>query len=447
MAKKQSTSKARAKAVKPSRPPAPLQIPLTLLFIEPSFPGKLGLLADWLVRARGCRCWFAFHAAAPESEWPRSVGRGLELVPFNVGGVAREQMASWTRHLERSLCYAYGAWEVVDARRIRPIDAVIARSAGLGSSLFMPVSYPRIPIFQCFDYFFSPRSGDLADEDLPHLPPEYVMWRRSANAMTLLELENGVVPWTHSDWQRALFPPEYQSDLHVCPSAVDIDFWNPSPTPPVSIAGRGIDPSTKVLTFAASTLDRLRGFDRFFTLANRINAARPDVLCIAAGSPLIDRTIDVRDFGKDLAATLLSNSPPAHPDRLWITGRLDSKTLRDLFRRSDLHLALGRPYPCAQSLWQAMACGAPALATRTAPTEANITHDLNGFLVEPDDDAIFQRVMQLLDQPDQRHDVGAAGARFIHETRRPEQAFAPLLALLENATRVDHQTGIAQGSP
>ena len=44
------------------------QDPLSLLCIEPRFPGTLGAVADWLVRKRGYRCQFYCHAAdGPES--------------------------------------------------------------------------------------------------------------------------------------------------------------------------------------------------------------------------------------------------------------------------------------------------------------------------------------------------------------------------------------------
>ena len=39
-----------------------------------------------------------------------SVGHGLEVVQYRVGGVAREPAAPWTRSLERSLCYSFGGF-------------------------------------------------------------------------------------------------------------------------------------------------------------------------------------------------------------------------------------------------------------------------------------------------------------------------------------------------
>ena len=96
------------------------QEPLHVLWVEPHFPGRLGAVADWLVRRRGYRCWFYCHTADPREHWPASVGQGLEVQSFGVGGVAREPAVPWSRTLERSLCYSYGCWEVLEARRPRP---------------------------------------------------------------------------------------------------------------------------------------------------------------------------------------------------------------------------------------------------------------------------------------------------------------------------------------
>ena len=149
------------------------QEPLHVLWVEPHFPGRLGAVADWLVRHRGYRCWFYCHTADPREHWPASVGQGLEVQSFGVGGVAREQAVSWSRTLERSLCYSYGCWEVLETRRPRPIDLIVGRSTGLGSTLFAPVYAPAPPRVNLFDYYFHPRRNDLADEISGDAPPDY----------------------------------------------------------------------------------------------------------------------------------------------------------------------------------------------------------------------------------------------------------------------------------
>src|SRR5215467_6449806 len=64
------------------------QDPLHVLWVEPTFPGRLGAVADWLVRRRGYRAWFYCHNVDSRESWPPSVGQGLEVQVFGVGGVA-----------------------------------------------------------------------------------------------------------------------------------------------------------------------------------------------------------------------------------------------------------------------------------------------------------------------------------------------------------------------
>src|SRR5262249_29214593 len=190
---------------------------------------------------------------------PGRAGRGLALIRSNAGGVPGGPAAAWTRHLERGLCHAFGCWEVLDARRPRPVDLVLGRSAGLGSTLFAPVSLPGVPLVQQFDYFYHAHRHDLAGEagpDTPahyfHLPPAaYFPWRPPANATTPPELESGARPWIPTAWQRDLFPAEYRDDFLVLHDGVDTHRFTPRRSEGREIAGRAIPEGTHVVSFVA----------------------------------------------------------------------------------------------------------------------------------------------------------------------------------------------------
>ena len=128
---------------------------------------------------------------------------------------------TWSRALERSLCYAYGCWEVLEQQRPRPIDVVVGRSAGLGSALFAPVYWPAAPVVNFLDYYYHAHRNDLADEAGPETPPAYFHWRRSMAAIELLDLEQTALGWTPTEWQRGLFPAEYRGDFLVLHDGVD----------------------------------------------------------------------------------------------------------------------------------------------------------------------------------------------------------------------------------
>ena len=404
------------------------QDPLNLLCIEPSFPGRLGGVADWLVRRRGCRCHFFCHSVGPKESWPTSTGRGMDVVSFNVGGVAREGMVPWRRSLERSLCYSFGAWEVVDARRPRPIDAVLGRSDGLGSSLFAPVSMPRIPVVQFFDYYYHGREHDLADEAGSETPAAYYHWRRAANAIDLLDLENGVVPWAPTLWQRDLFPLEYRDDFFVLHDGVDARSFAPRSSKPRTIAGRSLPEGTKVVTFVSKGLDRLRGFDRFLKLANALNRERSDVVAVVVGEPKVGRPLDVTFHGQNYRDLALKADPPPDPDRIWFLGGVTQGVLAEVLAGSDLHVYPSRTYPVSRSLLQAMAAGRVVLASDDPPVRELIRPGVDGLLASHGDPGDWVRLArEVLDDPAGHATLGESASRVVRE-RYDRDATLPLLA-------------------
>lgn len=405
------------------------QDPLHLLCVEPRFPGRLGGVADWLVRRRGYRCHFFCHSAGPKETWPESTGKGLEAVAFPVGGVAREGSVAWRRLLERSLCYAFGAFEVIQGRRTRPVDVVLGRSEGLGSSLFAPVLYPKVPVVQMFDYYYHARRHDLADEAGPETPPAYDHWRRAANAIDLLDLENGTVPWTPTAWQRDLYPVEYRDDFFVLHDGVDARTFAPrAGARPRLIAGRTVPEGVKVVTFVARGLDRLRGFDRFLALANALMRTRSDVVFVAVGDLTVARALDVEFHGRDYRAVALERDPPSDPDRLWLTGAVDPATLAEILSASDLHVYPSRPYPVSRSVLQAMASGKVVLAVDDAPVREVITPGVDGLLAPPGDlDAWSRLAGAVLDDPAAFAALGHAARSTVLE-RFDRDATLPILA-------------------
>jgi glycosyltransferase involved in cell wall biosynthesis len=389
--------------------------PLSLLCIEPHFPGRLGATADWLVRRRGYHCRFYCATADPPDHWPPSTGRGLEVVQFNVGGVARESAVPWTRSLERSLCYSYGCFEVLDVRRPRPVDLVLGRSNSLGSTLFAPVALPGVPVVNLFDYWMAPHANDLAGEMPADTPPDYFHWRSTAHAYDLLELESAAGAWTHTAWQRDLFPPEYRDAFLVLHDGVDV----PQPLDPArprTIAGRPVPDGLRVVSFVARSLDRLRGFDRFITLANRLLTDRRDLLFVVVGDPVVRRALDVHHHNQDYRQVMLPREPLADESRFWFLGRVAPATVAEVLAVSDLHVYPSRPYPVARALLEAMAAGRVVLAWDAEPVREVMTHRRSGLLVPVDDpEAAAREALRVLDDPGGHQALGEGAAAVVRE--------------------------------
>jgi glycosyltransferase involved in cell wall biosynthesis len=418
------------------------QDPLNVLWVEPNFPGRLGAVADWLVRRRGYRSWFYAHTADARSTWPPSVGKGLDLEVFGVGGVARDPAVTWSRALERGLCYAYGCWEVLEKNRPRPIDLIVGRSAGLGSSLFAPVYQPAAPVVTFLDYYYHAHRHDLAAEAGPDTPATYFHWRRSMAAIELLDLESCRLAWTPTEWQRSLYPAAYHDQILIQHDGIDTrrfarSKWHSAASGPRLIGGRQISDATRVVSFVARSVDRVRGFDRFLTVANALMKARNDVLCIVVGDPVVRRGLDVVYHSRDYLAHLFALEPPVDRDRFWLLGQRTPAVVAEVVAASDLHFAPGRPYPIARSLLEAMAAGCVVLASDTVPHREVIVSGQNGLLAaEADTEAMTRQALAALSDRAAFRPLGDAasadvGARFSQDICLPRLAeqFSALVAV------------------
>ncbi len=413
------------------------QDPLHLLCIEPRFPGRLGAVADWLVRRRGYRCWFYCASNDPQPFWPPSVGRGLDLVPFQLGGVAKENAVPWTRHMERGLCYAYGCWEVLTARRPRPIEVVLGRSSTLGSSLFAPINYPNAPIVNFFDGWVRAKEGDVAAEINPETAGQYHLWRASSPVMDLLDMENGAVPWTATQWQRQTYPRMYRDEFQVLHDGVDMRLYKPRAEGPRMIAGRVVPHETKVVTFISRSLDRVRGFDRFYKLANRLAKEDPNTLFVMVGTPQVHRGVDIDYYGRNYVEHLVSESPMHDPSRFWYLGVVPRTTIAEVLAASDLHVAPTRVCAFPRSIAEAMSSGIPLLASDDPPQREFLEHGKNGLLVDAaDSEALFNQAWRVLRnraefEPLVQAALETASERFDYDVTMPQIA-GLLQGLVEN---------------
>lgn len=414
------------------------QDPLCLLCVEPYFPGRLGAVADWFVRRRGYRVHFYCHQTDAKELWPESVGRGLELISFNVGGVAKEPSVHWSRGLERGLCYAYGAWEVFDARRPRPVDVILGRSAGLGSNLFASVTYPGVPRVNYFDYYYLAHENDLAGEVGANMPAEYFLWRRAANAMDLLDLENDGTAWVPTAWQHALYPPEYREEFTVLYDGVDSRKFTRAFERPRNFLGRSLEPGTKIVSFVCGAPDWLRGYDRFVALANRLLKARSDVVCVVAGGGPVSRMLDVRYHAQDYIKHCLDKDPPHDPSRFWNLGLCAPHVVAELLNVSDLHIYPSRTFTIAHSMVEAMSSGAIVLAWDSKPVREFLDHEQTGLIVAPEDPDEAERLaLKVLDDLPGHRALGDAAAARVRE-KFSQDVCLPKLAAIFDRLAAEH---------
>jgi glycosyltransferase involved in cell wall biosynthesis len=206
------------------------------------------------------------------------------------------------------------------------------------------------------------------------------------------------------------------------------------------IAGRTISPETRVVSFVARSLDRLRGFDRFLDLSSRLIDERSNVLCVAVGESTVTRMLDVNCYGKEYAVEILGQTDLSDPTRLWSVGAVSPEVVAEVLAATDLHVVPSRAYPVSRSTLEALASGAVVLAWESDPIREVIERDRTGLLVPADDmDAAVRAALAALDDPGAHRPLGDAAVELVRERYDRDVTLPRLAALLSQQSRPGFQ--------
>ena len=308
------------------------QDPLHVLWIEPQLPGPAGRGGRLAGEAPGLsRARFTATRSSRARPGPRPSGKGLDVQVFGVGGIAREQAVSWSRTLERSLCYSYGCWEVLEKKTAAadrpdrgPIDG-----AGLE-----PV---RAGLLR--------RRLRWSTSSITTITPTATTWPARPGPRRPRPTFTGGGRWPRSicsTWSRPLWaglPRSGSADSIRLSTATSSWCCTTASTPGVSSGRRGKRPGHTRLRSIAGRVDS--GLDAGRQLRGPLAGPRsrvrpvphrwptpccrsdPDVLCVVVGDPIVRRGLDV-----DVSQPRLRRSPDERRirrsirDRLWFVGNL-----------------------------------------------------------------------------------------------------------------------------
>ena len=375
-----------------------------VLFVHQNFPAQFGHLASRLVKRHGFRCTFV-------SERPAGKVDGVRLIQYKVKGRATKRSHPCSRTFENCTWHAHAVYTALKAHPEITPDLIVGHS-GFGSTLFLADLY-GCPIINYFEYYYRSR-----DSDLDFRPDQPVLQRdvlrvRARNAMILCDLQTCTAGYSPTEWQRSLFPQEYQSKIRTIFDGIDREFWYRRKVPRF-IGDREIPAGTRIVTYVSRGFESIRGFDIFMRVAKRICAEREDVIFVVVGT---DRVCYGDDLRRCKAKSFLKHvlaQDKYDLKRFIFTGPILESQLVELFSLSDLHFYLTVPFVLSWSLMNALAVGCTVLASDTAPVREVIRHGHNGLLAGFFDvDEFTRQALRVLDAPAEFRPLGRAGTRLI----------------------------------
>jgi glycosyltransferase involved in cell wall biosynthesis len=312
-------------------------------------------------------------------------------------------------------------------------DLVVGHS-GFGTTLFLKELYPDVPVVNYFEYFYRTRGADMDFRpDFPSTERDRLR-ARTLNATILLDLDNCDAGYSPTNWQRDRLPGEYRRKVSVIHDGIDTALWKPDPSPSRVVGDFVVPDGMKIVTYATRGMESMRGFDIFVKAAARLARERPDVLFLVAGQDRVCYGGDARfTEGKSFKQWALEQTD-LDPARVQFLGLLPPRELAKLFQLTDCHVYLTVPFVLSWSLLNALACGAPVVASDTAPVREVIEHGRTGLLTDFfDADAMAQSIEKVIDDPAGHRSLGEAGVRLIAERYATDVCLPSLARLFESA--------------
>jgi|SRR5262245_13517676 len=399
-----------------------------VLFVHQNFPAQFGHIAAHLIQRHNYRCTFV------NERRDGTVGQ-IECIQYKVEGGATKHNHYCTRTFENTTRHAIGVYQAVRARPDLKPDLIVGHS-GFGSTLFLRELFPDVPVINYFEYFYRTRNSDMDfRKDFPPQPLDFLR-ARNRNAMVLLDLDNCDAGYSPTEYQRGLFPKEYQGKIRTIFDGVDAALWKPVPNLPREVNGYKVPDGMKVVTYATRGMESMRGFDIFMKAAKKLCDRRKDVIFLIAGQDRVCYGGDERHTGGKSFKDWVLSKDDYDQSRFAFLGLIPPAELAKLFNVTDVHVYLTVPFVLSWSLLDALACGATVLASDTAPVREMVKNGVNGVLFDFFNvDALAELANQLLDRRDEYKVLGRQAAAIIKEQYSVDVCLPKMVELYESVKR------------
>ena len=283
---------------------------------------------------------------------------------------------------DRGVAAALAAARLRDTEGYHP-DVIFGHS-GWGETLFLKEVWPRSRLLLYPEFHYNGTGFDTGfdpEVTLPTLDNAIVTRARSAHlGQAMLHADAALLP---TRWQASSFPPVLQSLIEVAHEGIDTARIRPDPAAAVTLhrSGTVLRPGDEVLTFVNRNLEPYRGFHIFMRALPAVLQARPQARVVIVGADGVSYGGPPPGGGSWKQALLAEVGAQLDLARVHFVGQVPHADFVALMQVSRVHAYLTYPFVLSWSLLEAMAAGAPIVASRTPPVEEVIEDGVSGRLV------------------------------------------------------------------
>lgn len=352
---------------------------MKILFIHQNFPAQFRNLAKHLVTT-------GKHELLALKQPPNVKFEGVGVAAYKF---LRNPEANTHPLLKEMEAKVLRGEAVADAaRRLKAkgyTPDVIVAHPNWGEVLFIKDIWPKIKLICYFEYYYSATGQDFDFDPEFHESTFNGLARlRMKNTILQHALEVADAGWSPTKWQQKTFPKWAHSKIDVIHEGIHTDYFKPNVNASFSIANKNITLTRQdeVITYAARALEPVRGFHVFMRALPDLLAQRPKVHVVIMGHEKASYGPEPKGNNSWLEKMLAEVGADLDPDRVHVVGFLPKDQYLTVLQVSKAHVYLTYPFILSWSLLEAMATGAPIVASNTAPITEFIKDGKTGALFD-----------------------------------------------------------------
>ena len=347
---------------------------MNILFIHQNMPGQFKHLAPALA-AQDHRVVFVTKRTGIDM-------KGVQRASYEPPRSPSPETHKYVRMFEDAVLHGQA---VVRACRDLAEDGfrpdVIVAHPGWGEALFLKDIYPKVPLLNFCEYYYSGRGADIGFDPAEKATLDDIARARARNAHLLLSLEACDAGLCPTLWQKSRHPPALQDKIRVSFDGIDTDIVRPNRAAEFKLPeGAMLTREDEVVTYVARNLEPYRGFPSFIRALPALLAARPNAQIVVVGGDDVSYG-NAPPNGKTWRETMVEEVP-LDLSRVHFTGKLPYARYLQVLQVSSLHIYLTYPFVLSWSCLEAMAAECLVLGSATPPVEEFVRDGENGFLVD-----------------------------------------------------------------
>jgi glycosyltransferase involved in cell wall biosynthesis len=368
---------------------------MKVLFIHQNFPAQFNQLAAHLSNQVGYEVFALKQPPAVEFE-------KVMVVPYRFLNDPQAQVHPLLDEMEAKVLRGEAVAEA--ALRLKNKGwhpDVIVGHPGWGELLFIRDIWPTAKLVVYCEYYYHAQGQDFNfDPEFQDLRYRTIERMKMKNTVMLSALADADMAYSPTQWQRQTFPAHLRERIDVIHEGIDTAYFKPDPNAVFQIANKNVTlrAGDEVITYAARSLEPVRGFHQFMRALPEILAKRPNTHVVIMGSEKTSYGLEPEDFGSWQDKLLAEVGHLLDPQRVHFTGFLPKEHYRTVLQVSKVHVYLTYPFLLSWSMLDAMACGALVIGSDTGPVTEIIENGKNGFTVPFfDTDLLAQTVITHLE--------------------------------------------------